>query len=372
MIASGTSLDSGNITIANCTISGNRTGDGSGFAGQAGRGGGLSNGSSGNLTIVATTISGNQTGNGINGGEAGIGAGLSNTATTKIINSTISGNTIGATGSASGAGIWNATNLFLTNTTVAFNTGGNFGGAGIHQFNTSSSVTLRNTIIAKNVYTGQANSPDLSGPTAYNSQGHNLIGNGDFVTGFSGANGDQVGTTAAPLNPQLASLANNGGVTLTHALLANSPALDAGDNCVAQAAHCGDANIPQLTTDQRGSGFNRLVDGPDVDTTATVDIGAYETPPALANLPDTSTNEDTPLAVPFDGGDLSTISSVVATSDNPSLIPNDAAHLSAAIVGANVVVSITPATNLSGSANITVTVNRTGGRQREQDIPADC
>jgi CSLREA domain-containing protein len=111
-IASGTGVDSGNIIITNCTISGNHTGDANGFSGQAGRGGGLTNASSNNLSIVNTTISGNQTGSGFNGAEAGIGAGMSNTATTKLINSTISGNIIGPTGSASGAGIWNAKNLF--------------------------------------------------------------------------------------------------------------------------------------------------------------------------------------------------------------------------------------------------------------------
>ena len=360
MIASGAG-ETGAVTIVNCTISGNRTGDGTGFSGQGGRGAGLNNGSSSNLTIIGTTITGNQTGSGVNGGEAGIGAGLSNTATTKIINSTISDNTIGATGSASGAGIWNATNLFLTNTTVAFNTGGTFGGAGIHQFNNSSLVTLRNTIVALNTNRGETNSTDLSGPSTFNSQGHNFIGNGEGASGFSGAIGDQVGNTAAPLNPHLGPLADNGGATLTHALLSTSTALDAGDNCVTTAAHCGDANIPQLTSDQRGPGFNRIVDGPDADTTATVDIGAYETPPTLANLPDTSTNEDTQLFVPFDGGDLSTITSITATSSDSTLVPNDSAHLSAAIVGANVVVTINPANNLSGSTNINVTVNRMGG-----------
>jgi hypothetical protein len=76
-----------------------------------------------------------------------------------------------------------------------------------------------------------------------------------------------VGTNAAPINPLLAPLANYGGPTQTVALLPGSRAIDAGDNCVTDAAHCGDANIPQLTTDQRG--FARQVNG-------TVDIGAFE------------------------------------------------------------------------------------------------
>jgi hypothetical protein len=54
-------------------------------------------------------------------------------------------------------------------------------------------------------------------------------------------------------------LASNGGLTLTHALLTDSPAIDAGDNTGAP------------TTDQRGA--TRPKDG---DGSAIVDIGAFE------------------------------------------------------------------------------------------------
>jgi CSLREA domain-containing protein len=352
--------ETGPVTITNCTISENHTGNGNGFAGQAGFGGGLYNLSSSNLTIIRSTISGNTTGNGLNGGESGVGGGLanSNSAITKIIDSTISGNSIGS-GGASGAGIWNASKLFLTNTTVVLNTNASFGGAGIHQFNSSSSITLRNTIVALNTLSGQTTSPDVAGPPAYNSQGHNLIGDGDGASGFSSAIGDQVGTSAAPLNPQLGPLAKNGGSTKTHALLSSSSALDAGDNCVTDAAHCGDSNIPQLTTDQRG--FSRSVDGPDADSTASVDIGAYEMQAPLANLGDISTNEDTQTIVSFDAGDTSTITSVMATASNATLVPNDSAHLAATIAGTTGVVTINPAINGNGTTNITVTINRTSG-----------
>src|SRR5262249_36741593 len=166
------------------------------------------------------------------------------------------------------------------------------------------------------------------------------------------------------VNALLGPLASNGGLVQTHALLPNSPALDAADNCVTQPAHCGDANIPQLTTDQRG--FNRLVDGPDADTTATTGIGAYETQAPLANLTDVIANEDTRVLVPFDPGDLSTIASVTATSDISTLVPNDALHLSAAITGSTGIVTINPAANLFGTTNITVTVNRTGGGSEQR------
>jgi hypothetical protein len=104
-----------------------------------------------------------------------------------------------------------------------------------------------------------------------------------------------------------------------------------------------------------------MVDGPDADSTLTVDVGAYELVPTLANLGDTSTNEDTQLVVAFDPGDTSTISSVTASSSHATLVPNDAAHLSVAINGVTGIVTINPAANESGTTSITVTVNRTGG-----------
>ena len=98
------------------------------------------------------------------------------------------------------------------------------------------SDTVRNTITAGNTGNNGGGN-DVHG--AFASSGYNLIGNGDFSTGFT-ATGDQVGTTAAPINPQLGQLQNNGGATETMALLANSPAIDQGKRF-------------ELTTDQRGN-----------------------------------------------------------------------------------------------------------------------
>jgi hypothetical protein len=67
--------------------------------------------------------------------------------------------------------------------------------------------------------------------------GYNLDSDGSC--GFGTTNHSLSGTTDNPLNPQLGSLANNGGPTLTHALLAGSPAIDKGNSFGA-------------TTDQRG------------------------------------------------------------------------------------------------------------------------
>ena len=58
--------------------------------------------------------------------------------------------------------------------------------------------------------------------------GYNIIGNNADAVIFSQPT-DQIGTPAAPIDPLLGPLANNGGPTLTHALQAGSPAIDRGD-----------------------------------------------------------------------------------------------------------------------------------------------
>ena len=65
------------------------------------------------------------------------------------------------------------------------------------------------------------------------------------------------------LDPMLGPLAFNGGATRTHALLPGSPAINTGNNPL------------NLTTDQRGAGFARVVSG-------TADMGAFEYDPANA------------------------------------------------------------------------------------------
>ena len=66
-----------------------------------------------------------------------------------------------------------------------------------------------------------------------------------------------------PLDPKLGPLADNGGPTLTHTLLAGSPAVGAGD----PAAVAGVGEVPQF--DQRGAPFGRVFDG-------RIDVGAVE------------------------------------------------------------------------------------------------
>ena len=62
-----------------------------------------------------------------------------------------------------------------------------------------------------------------------------------------GANGDQIGTRAAPIDAKLGPLADYGGPTLTHALVSGSPAIDGGN-----PATPGSGGTACPTTDQRG------------------------------------------------------------------------------------------------------------------------
>ena len=167
--------------------------------------------------------------------------------TTTLTDCTVSGNSA----SSHGGGLYtNGGATTLTNCTVSGNTAGNNGG-GLANYG---SVTLGNTIVAGN--TASTSGPDAYG--TFTSQGNNLIGETDGSSGW--VSSDLTGTIAAPLDPMLGPLANNGGPTQTMALLPDSPAIGAGNVAL----------IPSgVTTDQRGTGYSRTVNG-------TVDIGAFE------------------------------------------------------------------------------------------------
>ncbi|MCB1920105.1 MAG: DUF4214 domain-containing protein [Candidatus Competibacteraceae bacterium] len=234
-------------------------------------GGGISNYSS-ILTVSNSTLSGNQ--------ATYEGGGIQNNAILTVNNSTLSDN-----GALGGGGIHNAATLDVSNSTLSGNLASEYGG-GISN-NTQKSVLVSNSTLSGNValisgggiqnYSGAmtlsnnlvvgnaaptGKSIDLA--VGYNgeitSQGYNLLGENGVpgVSGFTPAANDLV--LAGSVSTAIGPLADNGGPTQTHALVAGSPAINAGNNAL----------IPiGVTTDQRGAGFPRIVGG-------TVDIGAVE------------------------------------------------------------------------------------------------
>ncbi len=252
------------LTLTNSRVEGN-TADSLG-------GGGIYIPSTATALINNSVVSGNTAPNGGNGG------GILNSGTLTLVNSTFSGNSA----AASGGGIHSTGTTSLFNVTIANNTadsnGDNVGdGGGIRL--SGGTVNFRNTIIGDNF---DNSSPASQRPDCFGTltgQGYNLIQNTTGCTIGGSATGNVTG-----VSPNLGPLQNNGGQTLTHALLAGSPAIDAGN-----PAGCVNQNGNTLTTDQRG--FARPVDG-DGNASAICDMGAYELGAPTA----TSTPTRTPTA----------------------------------------------------------------------------
>ncbi|MBK6589387.1 MAG: Ig-like domain repeat protein [Acidobacteria bacterium] len=368
----------GTLTLRNSTVSGNTA---SGF------GGGLF--SFGALTITDSTFSGNQAGNagGFFQGNASLnmsGSTVSGNTTTfqaaglniqdanaTITNSTISGNV----SQNSNGGIANISStatvhsLNLINTTITGNTSvGIYGAVWVNEDAASPSVitSLRNTLVGGN--TGRnfsTTTQDVNVVPLPNSMivsdGYNL--DSDGTSGFvNGANGDIVGSLGLPINAQLASLANNGGTTQTHALLNGSPAINAGNDCVLTANGCG-ANDPVvgLTTDQRGAGFARKVG-------SHVDIGAFElpnTPPTITPTAGVTRQRGSALtnSVIANVGDIETpLGSLGVTVNGGATATDGLVTLSnIAVSAAGVVTADIVANCLAVPGNFTLTVTDGGG-----------
>ncbi len=243
---------SGSLTINNSTIDGNRA---SAPTSTTTGGGGVEN--QGTLRVNNSTFSNNQV------AAEGVGGAISNSGGTLIVvNSTFSGNQAGGNGGAiRNSGTATLTNVTLTNNTADANGNGQGSGGGLQN---AGLITLRNTLVAGNFDTPnnagpQATTPDVAG-NFLQATSANLIGDGTGSNLVDGVNDNRVGSSTSRIDPRLGPLANNGGLTLTHLLLADSPAINAGSNSLVPA---------DLETDQRGEGFPRILEG-------RVDIGAIE------------------------------------------------------------------------------------------------
>ena len=210
------------LTLTNITV-------GSNTGGAAGNGGGLFHQGAG-IAISGTTFSGNSTGG--NGGAI-----YNNGSGGTLTNVTISGNT------SPTAVVYNfGDTLNFVDSTIASNTGG-----GIDTLDqTGATTTLTNTIVANN-------GTNCAGLTTNN--GTNL----QFP-------GSTCGAGIPTADPLLQPLASNGGATMTMALIAGSPAVDAG------TTGC----PPTPATDQRGIARPQGLG---------CDIGAFELQPGGGPTP---------------------------------------------------------------------------------------
>jgi hypothetical protein len=255
---------SGTVEVTNSTLSGNSAGGGSG--------GGIHNREGGTVKVTNSTLSGNTVGSFFERGLWGGGI-YNDNGTVEVTNSTLSGNEATSKG-GQGAGLYNkAGTVTLTNSTISGNkanpnTANTFPGILPDPISSGAiwnggTLNVKNTIIALN---SAATNPDVVGSFA--SGGYNLIGDGTGSTGFT-AVGDRVGTAAAPIDPLLNPLTNNGGSTQTLALQPASPAINGGDPAFVLTSG---PFIGPPFYDQRGiSPFNRVSGG-------IIDIGAFESP----------------------------------------------------------------------------------------------
>lgn len=216
----------GTVTITNSTLMNNSATGGGGIADQNG----------GSVTINSSILTGNLASN--KGGAIFTWTG----GTVTVTNSTLTNNL-----ADEGGGIynWYFSTITVTHSTLAGNSA-NYGG-GIHN-DADGRILMWDSITANS-----PNGSDCIGTVV--SRGHNLDSDGSC--GLDGP-GDLPNT-----DPLLDQLKDNGGATLTHALLPGSPAIDAGDN----------GNCP--ATDQRGVARPKG---------AGCDIGAYEREPIVLRL----------------------------------------------------------------------------------------
>lgn len=206
------------------------------------------------VTIQSSIIDDNRAGIGAgieihsNGGSATVG---------HLIDSTVSGNTA----ASGGGGVATNAIIEIDNSTIAFNSAQSSAGGGGVLVGLSQPIGLYSTIVANNSAPPGAKYDANLGSAA----GANLYGDHDLIV--SGNAALPAGTLRS--DPQLQPLRDNGGATRTHAVVAGSPAIDAG------------SNRQNLSHDQRGPcglRFRRSVGaGPDIGAFEWQGVGDGET-----------------------------------------------------------------------------------------------
>ncbi len=275
-------------------------------------------------------------------GNSGVAGGLWLTVLGgEISNTTISGNEGGLYGAAY---LSSQTPLSIINSTVTENGGSTVGGL----YSTTTIVQILNSIVAQNALTSSEGFPvpfqesDLGG--AIRSLGHNILGEAATVairseqlTGLiPGPHPtDLVGTVVNPANALLGPLQNNGGATLTHALLPQSPATNTG---------AASATVP--VTDQRG--FARA---------GQTDIGAFENQAPVGVDDTVTTDEDAPLTIDLLANDLE------LNGEALSLVQVGNVQGGTAIINQDGTVLFTPNSNFNGLATFSYILQDATGWQ---------
>jgi hypothetical protein len=166
----------------------------------------------------------------------------------RIVNSTISSNS----GFDVGGGLYSNGSFELVHVTIAYNrarlvfSSADFGGAGINLFNSGNAgVTMIDTLVAHNTMEPDGGEPSSSNCGCTGGENNCIDGDRNIETlGYNLAddtscNMNWIGDIEN-VDAMIGPLADNGGLTETHALLAGSPALGAG------------IKIADLDFDQRG------------------------------------------------------------------------------------------------------------------------
>jgi hypothetical protein len=276
--ATGGGVAASELTIVDSDIHGNTVDDG-----VLGEGGGVH--ASRGLTLLRSRIFDNDAGMGVGGGVYDTGGlrmsyseisdnhadgsgGIYATKRATVSHSAINRNHASYHGGAYLAG--QRTDILVIDSTISGNTAGWH--SGLSMWGEKGNKSIINSTIVSNIEqptdTGCAGGLQLYGPVLIESSivAGNLCDDNplDIVGGeLEGANNlIQASTVPVPpdtiaADPRLGSLALNGGLTRTHLLLSDSPAIDSG------------SNVGGAIYDQRGPGFPRVKG-------VRADIGAYE------------------------------------------------------------------------------------------------
>lgn len=278
----------GEMHISRSTLDSNTAGEGNG--------GGIY--AAGSVTVTETTISNNSAFEG--GGIYVAGSAVEAVGTLTMINSTVSSND--AT-DGSGGGIYldaglaaqveiRHSTITLNNVEDESNSGGLYAG---------STVLLDHTIIAGNTLFAALGFPESAecqdNDTFILASSYNLLGVDGAASGCNPGATDITPPAGVELNDILTTtLADNGGPTFTHALVAGGAAHNAGNAGIAGAP----------ATDQRGPGFDRI--------STTIDIGAYEVQEFAAQV--TLSKTANPASLPEPGGNVTFTVVVTNTAES--------------------------------------------------------